>query len=274
MISGEQLQSIADVSLTSVDIPNLGDRQIYMQQNISLISEMSAERIKEFKSIFIYTHDLDIFFNKFFTHLNNDTIIISHNSDEGVDDKFVNILNSEKIKKWYCQNRIINHPKLVSIPIGLANSRWPHGDQAAITAVRDQHNLKKYLVYKNFDINTNSHERMRCDSTTYNNGIQMSSKVDNIQYWQMIRDSVFAISPPGNGIDCHRIWECLFLGTVPVVKYHESFSQFKHLPILFVDNWECVTPAFLKGRVQSYIDKFKKIPELDLQFWKDKINNN
>ena len=249
MISGEQLQSIADVSLTSVDIPNLGDRQIYMQQNISLISEMSAERIKEFKSIFVYTHDLDIFFNKFFTHLNNDTIIISHNSDEGVDDKFVNILNSEKIKKWYCQNRIINHPKLVSIPIGLANSRWSHGDQAAITAVRDQHNLKKYLVYKNFDINTNSHERM-------------------------IRDSVFAISPPGNGIDCHRIWECLFLGTVPVVKYHESFSQFKHLPILFVDNWECVTPAFLKGRVQSYIDKFKKIPELDLQFWKDKINNN
>ena len=51
--------------------------------------------------------------------------------------------------------------------------------------------------------------------------------------------SLFVISPPGNGIDCHRTWESIYLGAVPVVKrgfLADSLSA--HLPILVVNEWE------------------------------------
>ena len=72
-----------------------------------------------------------------------------------------------------------------------------------------------------------------------------------------ISRSVFCISPPGNGIDCHRIWECLYLKCIPIVKYHHAFEQFKDLPILFIDDWNEVTTHFLKSKL-SYISKLDK----------------
>jgi hypothetical protein len=85
---------------------------------------------------------------------------------------------------------------------------------------------------------------------------------------------MFVISPPGNGIDCHRIWEALYLRTVPVVKYHESFSQFKHLPILFVNNWDEVTIDNLQSSINIFknID-FNYIQELTINYWSNLITN-
>ena len=36
----------------------------------------------------------------------------------------------------------------------------------------------------------------------------------------------FALSPEGNGIDCHRTWECLYLGVIPIVKKSVALSFF------------------------------------------------
>ena len=56
--------------------------------------------------------------------------------------KAIKKLNSSKIKKWYCQNRLIDHRKLFSIPIGIANSQWGHGDFDTIAKIRDEKNSK------------------------------------------------------------------------------------------------------------------------------------
>ena len=57
----------------------------------------------------------------------------------------------------------------------------------------------------------------------------------------------FAISPEGNGIDCHRTWECLYLGVIPIVKNSNPMSYFKELPILFVDDYSCINNDFLNS---------------------------
>jgi len=37
------------------------------------------------------------------------------------------------------------------------------------------------------------------------------------QYRQAVSESLFVLSPPGRGLDCHRTWEAIYLGAVPVV---------------------------------------------------------
>lgn len=275
MISGELLQTIAEVSLYDEMTDLIRDQNNSLSQNLVKISDMSVEEISKYKTIYVYTHFLDKFFHKFFNYLQDDTILISHNSDLGIHSNYHKYLDGNKIKAWYCQNRESSHPKLFSIPIGLANSQWPHGNQHLITHIRNLDNTKEFLVYKNFDINTNSYERNICNSITQQNNIPLSPNTSIPEYWNIISRSVFVISPPGNGIDCHRIWEALFLRTVPVVKRHEAFTQFEHLPILLVDNWEDVTVDFLRQQREKYIDSaIFDIPLLELNYWKEKINGS
>lgn len=273
IISGEQLQSLADISLYG-DMTDLIDAQLKSKsQNAYKISELSIDDIKKYRVIYVYTHFLQDFFNKFFDSL-NEVILITNNSDDGIYDKHLKYLESSNIRKWYCQNRETSHPKLFSIPIGLANNQWPHGNQNLITQIRTDNNTKKNLVYKNFDVSSNLGERSRCNTITEKNGISISPKTSISEYWKILSESLFVISPPGNGIDCHRIWETLYLRSVPVVIHHESFSQFKHLPILFVNDWSEVTIEFLKNKINQFASTNFNIPELSISYWYKKITED
>ena len=70
--------------------------------------------------------------------------------------------------------------------------------------------------------------------------------------WLRIQASYkFAISPPGNGIDCHRTWEMILVGVVPVMRRGEIDSVFGRLEddgaVLLVDSWDEVDEALLEG---------------------------
>jgi hypothetical protein len=121
---------------------------------------------------------------------------------------------------------------------------------------------------KNFDIGTNYSERNIIDQITKANSIFMQSRTDCESYWYTISKSFFIISPPGNGIDCHRIWESLYLKTVPIVKYHEALEQFKELPICFVEDWNNVTVDWLKSKNYLLEQLRTKLAVLDFSYWK------
>ena len=57
-------------------------------------------------------------------------------------------------------------------------------------------------------------------------------------YRKKLANSYFVISPPGNGIDCHRTWEAFYHKTIPVLE--KRFYLFEHLnlPVFLVDNIE------------------------------------
>jgi len=59
------------------------------------------------------------------------------------------------------------------------------------------------------------------------------------EYRQEVQNTKFVISPPGNGRDCHRTWEAIYLGAVPVVMNgHLAESLTSDLPICVVDDYE------------------------------------
>jgi len=95
----------------------------------------------------------------------------------------------------------------------------------------------------------------------------MNIPVSQNIYFEHLARSKFVISPKGNGPDCHRVWESIYLGAIPVVVDHISFSQFKHLPILFINDWNDVTMDFLTNKTNCIqVNSYYK--ELDMRHWK------
>ena len=166
--------------------------------------------------------------------------LFTHNSDvpvTGDNETFNLILEKPEIKKWYSQNVNFNHPKLFSIPIGLANPKWPHGDPTQMQAAVDQQywKNKNNILHCNFDIGTNPLERNKCLQET---GLQISKRVPFDQYLEDMGKSYFTLSPNGNGIDCHKHWEALYLRTIPIVTKSTNIDFYKHLPFLVINDWE------------------------------------
>ena len=50
---------------------------------------------------------------------------------------------------------------------------------------------------------------------------------------------MFIASPEGNGLDCHRTWEAIYLGLIPIVNdnYMNRFFASLGLPIICTNDW-------------------------------------
>jgi hypothetical protein len=274
-ISGERFQALADISFiphgngngesecgfVQVQQHNNNYNVFYYDENTKTLPDMSGIR-----TIFVNTWTLTKFFNIIFPLLNGSYTFISHNSDLGIEQRHIPFLESKKVIKWFSQNTYTEHKKLVTLPIGLGNQQYSHGNLQLIKQIAETNLNKELLVFKNFDVNTNFNERSRADKITTNNNIPMWPHMDQTEYFTRLAQSAFVISPFGNGVDCHRIWECLYFNTVPVVKEHICFQQFKHLPILFVNDWDVVTEDFLRQNLKRVNNS--NLKELSLDYWK------
>jgi hypothetical protein len=170
-------------------------------------------------------------------------ILITHNGDLPIDDNYLKYLDNNNLIKWYGQNVMTHHPKLKSIPIGIANEKWEHGNETIFYEVMSQENKKEQLMYVNFDVNTNIQERNYCLSNLNKFNLKMSERVPFKKYLEDVSKSYFVISPNGNGIDCHKIWESLYLKTIPIVTQSINIDFYKHLPILIIKDWGDFNPS-------------------------------
>lgn len=282
-ITGEKFQELADVSIALNVESNFASNLVKTQLNNikakcyvfdpSVTLNDIPDDIKNAKSIFVYTHILPFFFENIFPKIESTFTLISHNSDDGVEASMLTYLDDPKIKKWFCQNKYISHPKLFSLPIAIANSQWPHGNLTALEEIIHTDIQKSNLVYKNFDVSTNPGHRQQANHDTNQNGFFMSSNAPFLEYLKQIKQSYFSFAPLGNGADCHRIWECLYLGCVPIVpKRDYCFDDFKHLPILFVDSFKNITKNYLEEQIDIFYPFSKyNLELLNFNYWKKKI---
>ena len=183
--------------------------------------------------------------------------LVTHNSDINFGANEINfILNLfPNIEHWYTQNLVIDHPKVSPIPIGIANPKWSHGNQKRFLKIQDQNIEKTDKVYVNFNISTNPSARKDCINKLgedyplqlqedYPNAASISSHnnfVNSTQekYLTDIAQSYFTISPIGNGRDCHKTWEALYMKSIPIVTRWHGVEKFKEMgiPLLIIDDW-------------------------------------
>jgi hypothetical protein len=168
----------------------------------------------------------------------SDLVLVSHNSDHSVDSRMEFIANSEKISHWYAQNNETNHPKITSIPIGLENQSWQkNGLVSDFEKARSLKCTKLPRILVSVSLRTNPKARAEALLAASSCKVAYHYSGTFREYVNELNKSMFVLSPPGNGIDCHRTYEGIYLRTIPIVikPYHGMNND--DFPGLLLNNW-------------------------------------
>ena len=194
--------------------------------------------------------------------------LVTHNSDTNFGQNEINYVLDlfPNIKNWYTQNLIFDHPKLKPIPIGIANPKWSHGNQERFSEIIAEENVKTETLYVNFNVSTNPLARHDClnklgkyslqNKRNYPNAASIQDHddfVDSTQkdYLRDIAKSYFTVSPVGNGVDCHKTWEALYMKSIPIVTRWHGAEKFKEMgiPLIIIDDWSELKDLDLSSEV-------------------------
>lgn len=266
IVTGERLQALADISIVPLHVREFHTnveryaREMVIFDDYADLTPGDLARISAKRTLFVYSHELDGFIDHVWPRLDGGPyVLMTHNSDHGVDATRVPFadLAGDRLERWFAQNLEVDHPKLEPLPIGVANSMWKHGNLRVLQrAMRRARRPKDELVFLHFNPETYT-PRQAVWETLCAAFPQTPAEPPPSRgfrgYLRELARHQFCVCPRGNGADTHRIWECLYLGVVPIVERspHIALWEQRGLPLLVVDRWNEVTPDLLRARAES-----------------------
>jgi hypothetical protein len=100
----------------------------------------------------------------------------------------------------------------------------------------------------------------------------LNSYINLVDYFSSMPGYKFVISPEGNGIDCHRHYEALMAGCIPVVEDHPGIHEkYDGCPILFTKDYSECTHEYLTTKYEEMIDKEYDFSKLFLSTYSPEI---
>jgi hypothetical protein len=97
--------------------------------------------------------------------------------------------------------------------------------------------------------------------------------IPRLASWNRQIEYAFVVSPPGEGLDCHRTWEALCLGCIPIMISTPLDGLFEGLPVLIVKKWSDVNQELLDKTVVEYGAKEWCLDKLQLKYWVERIRS-
>lgn len=302
IVSGERLQAIADVALLT-DAKRRGHLSI-PDMPLAIFNPDKAPGAVQFdllaraKTIFVYSDFLHAFFERFLPAITNPFVLLSGNSDVNIDRRFSRYLDDPRLLHWFGQNAAIRHPKLTATPIGIANAQWRHGDTKAVAEIGDVERPKVNRVYVNFEIGTNPRARAPILKALETKGFTfmgrgataavqrgLAARMRTIfaradapaqqpplpfrDYLAQLGGYKYCVSPPGNGLDCHRTWEALYLGVIPIVS-ESPVGLLDDLPHIKVADLRTIEFDDLEAAAAKLVGPFEQ-ERLTMSYWRKRV---
>jgi hypothetical protein len=176
----------------------------------------------------------------------------------------------KNIKKWYAQNAQVVNEFIKPLPIGLSPPWVAQNKIYDIQSLKQKQIVcnKTELVNLNLNTSTNPIQRSEIINIIFKNLGIKNELVDPDLFYEKLQRSKYAICPPGNGKDTHRVWECLYLKTIPIVEdspMNRYYSVF--FPMIVVERWSDITADMLENNYETIIQKFEDNKMLDVDFW-------
>jgi hypothetical protein len=261
-------------------------------------------------TVYVCTSALSVFAKKYLPYLTNPIVLVSGDGDESISlskdvplDGVIMassvpfhittaILESPLIIKWFAQNCMMTHSKLVKMPIGLdyhsagnyRNNETPFEQEELLMEIAQSavsFDKRKVRIHSSFYLplsgkapdRSNRYACNRADRKIAFRDIPKElidhepTGVDRKELWKKQIEYAFIASPFGNGPDCHRTWEALILGCIPIVLSSEMDSLFDDLPVLLVKKWSDVTEELLHQTIKEYKEKEFNVEKLTLEYW-------
>jgi hypothetical protein len=244
------------------------------------------------ESVYVHPTAISNFLERYLPNVQFPIILVSGDSDMTIPDDLNRfhvryILSHPMILAWYSQNCTQPSEKLRQLPIGLdfhtlalnAGHEW--GETRSVELQESDvievlnsvpPSARENKCYANFQFLMNTRyaqdrrdaiQKVPKDLVYY-----QPTKVKRMESWKTMVKYKYVLSPQGNGIDCHRTWEALALGCIPIVKTSQLDPMFEGLPVMIVKDWRDIT----KEMLESYDPSKKTLDKLTLAFWKQRLS--
>jgi hypothetical protein len=95
-------------------------------------------------------------------------------------------------------------------------------------------------------------------------------EMDSTNYFRELPKYKFVISPEGNGIDCHRHYEALMAGCIPIIEDRENIREkYRGCPVLFTKDYSEITESYLIQKYNEMIDTIYNFSSLLLSTYSE-----
>lgn len=243
-------------------------------------------------SIYLCTDSVPLFVSEVLDQFHRPFVLVSGDSDLSVSGTTIKniaaLLSSPYLQRWFAQNLEYDHPKIQSMPIGFDfHSAWQdprlYSGRHILPAHQEGVLRKICRTAKKFS------ERLPlvvCDwigHSKYGDREEArrhisekarfvpTKRLPRHELWQEYAKHAFVASPFGVGLDCHRTWEAIALGCVPIVKRSPISGLFEDMPVLIIDDWAQITVDYLIEQHKKIANQTFNYSKLFLSYWAKRI---
>lgn len=247
--------------------------------------------------VYVCNSALRVFRDSILPSISVPFILVSGDSDNAMpfgrfsQEEFESFIADKRIFHWFCQNLLITHPKMTHLPIGLdyhtmSKVGEPHPWGIGKLPVEQEKELQQAID----DAPPSNERHLYCYSNFHHATFGIGQRGDrqeaiaklpkDIVFYDPVftsRDVAwnhqsffsFVLSPQGGGYDCHRTWEALCLGCIPIVKSSGLDPLFEGLPVLIVKDWSDVSRDLLVQTLVRLGTQGQQKEKILLSYWTD-----
>ena len=176
----------------------------------------------------------------------------------------------ENIKHWFMTNSSVSpqrEPRISVIPFGVAGNSADAIAEIAEETSRYEKLPQMYINWVNYTL-----ERLEIKEYYRLLGSGDVNIVDNAKpYKDYLRDLALhatILAPKGNGIDCYRMLEALYMGSMPVVELSQTTAEFADLPLLIVKTMYGLRAREMFSLYNQVKAQNRPLDKIKLSYWK------
>ena len=226
IISGEKIQQLCNCYIGNRDELSFNPKIREESEDKKKYLEEWTEDWDNPKRLFCYSNQLKSFQKKMHL-LKNPFVLICHNSDGEVGEEEREIVKNPLLIHMWTQNLLIEDSKINALPIGMGNSMWTHGNLSLLKRIMDMDIKKTNSIYFQFSTHTHPDRHRVYDICRNKLNLYEEPSRPYEDYLKKLASYQYCICPRGNGIDTHRLWECIYLNVIPICE-----------DSIFIRNWK------------------------------------
>ena len=234
----------------------------------NLLINNNIDSIKDMDILFVQNNYFDIFITNYLPNIKVHFILLTgqwHLPQLHINQTTTLLLDDTRIHKWFSQNPIFKHDKYLPFPYGLNYGYNLDNPEIKIYA-------KELLNIKKNKLNNIINLSMNYSTNICREIFERMPSMSNEEFYKLINNSKFILSPIGDRNDTYRHWEAIGLGTIPIANVEYLYKE------LFMDNMFYVNNTYeMLELYNSNTELIYKCPNKDLiclDYWKDYIKKN
>jgi hypothetical protein len=174
------------------------------------------------------------------------------------------------VKHVYTIELTVSHPEmLTAIPFGVASIEGPN---YTVEQVRNEEVAAARQIFCRVNINPQTPFRKEIVDSLRENPMAtvMESQISPLDFMRQIKAHKFCISLGGMGNDTTRTWECLCLGTTPILWDTFAMRQFEDMPVAYYPGHGKITQEWMDA--VEYNNNFgKSLRRARMSYWRNLI---